>query len=341
MQLGLAHRAVRTVARRGVHRSATGVALLGEQKRLGVPSSPQDVVGGVQQCAADAPPGVRRVDEHQKYLPRFGMHGDVADHAMPSVGRDEQRVRRRVVGDQLIPVPCRVHRWLRGVAKERPARPHRGVEDRSNPLGILSERAAHRELARGGLGSLHTIEHAREPTRADLRQPTTAADAHDPATCPRHPHGVDRGHSLGVVAEPEYPRITDVHEQPTTIDVILASDPELRFDGQPQRRAICTLYGADGSIAVAISDLPEDLEHGPRTLAEQLAESMMTGGRITLTGPLCSSRMYPTIAIGWANSLSGAGCCSSTDSSTPRNIAPATPSEFVRVDDPWGWPPDR
>ena len=168
-----------------------------------------------------------------------------------------------MVGDQLIPVPCRVHRWLRDVAKERPARPHRGIEDRSNPLGILSERAAHRELARGGLGSLHTIEHAREPTRADLRQPTTAADAHDPATCPRHPHGVDRGHSLGVVAEPEYPRITDVHEQPTT-----------------------------------------------------------TGGRITLTGPMCSSRMYPTIAIGWANSLSGAGCCSSTDSSTPRNIRP-------------------
>jgi hypothetical protein len=100
----------------------------------------------------------------------------------------------------------------------------------------------------------------------------------------QHPHGVDGGHSLGVVAEPEYPRITDADEQPTTIDVILASDPELRFDGQPQRRAICTLYGADGSIAVAISDLPEDLEHGPRTLAEQLAESMMTGGRITLTG---------------------------------------------------------
>lgn len=124
------------------------------------------------------------------------------------------------------------------------------------------------------------------------------------------------------MAEPEYPRITDVHEQPTTTDVILASDPEVRFDGQPQRRAICTLYGADGSIAVAISDLPEDLEHGPRTLAEQLAESMMTGGRITLTGPLCSSRMYPTIAVGWANSLSGAGCCSSTDSSTPRNIRP-------------------
>jgi hypothetical protein len=146
------------------------------------------------------------------------------------------------------------------------------------------------------------------------------------------------------VAEPAYLRITAVHEQPTTIDVILASDPELRFDGQPQRRAICTLYGADGSIAVAISDLPEDLEHGPRTLAEQLAESMMTGGRITLTGrwatveledvPDYRHRMGELAQRRRMLLLDGF-------EHTEEHPHRATPSEFVRVDDPWGWPPDR
>jgi hypothetical protein len=160
----------------------------------------------------------------------------------------------------------------------------------------------------------------------------------------RHPHGVDRGHSLGVVAEPEYPRITDVHEQPTTIDVILASDPELRSDGQPQRRAICTLYGADGSIAVAISDLPEDLEHGPRTLAEQLAESMMTGGRITLTGRWATVQLedvpdyrHRLGELAQRRRMLLLDGFEHTEEHSP----PATPSEFVRVDDPWGWPPDR
>jgi hypothetical protein len=146
------------------------------------------------------------------------------------------------------------------------------------------------------------------------------------------------------VAEPAYLRITAVDEQPTTIDVILASDPELRFDGQPQRRAICTLCGADGSIAVAVSDLPEDLEHGPRTLAEQLAESMMTGCRIILTGRWATVQLEDV-----PDYLEHLG-----DDVGPRRMLlldgfehteehphRATPTEFARVDDPWGWPPDR
>ena len=175
----------------------------------------------------------------------------------------------------------------------------------------------------------------------------------------RHPHGVDGGHSLGVVAEPEYPRITDVDEQPTTIHVILASDPEIRFDGQPQRRAICTVYGADGSIAVAISDLPEDLERGRRTLAEQLAESTMTGCRTTLTGRWATvqiedvpdyrhrlgelaERRRMLLVDGFEHPEKHPERANrGQPPRTPPSRTTPGPSSDARVDNPWGWPPDR
>ena len=145
VQLGLAHCAVRPVPRRGVHRSATGVALLGEQKRLGVPSGPQDVVGGVQQCAADAPPrrapGGRTTETSP--LLRYARRRSRSRHAQRR-SRRAARPEERVVGDQLIPVPCREHRWLRDVAREASRSP---APRRRRPL----QSPGHPQRTRGAL----------------------------------------------------------------------------------------------------------------------------------------------------------------------------------------------
>jgi hypothetical protein len=72
--------------------------------------------------------------------------------------------------------------------------------------------------------------------------------------------------------EPVYPIITDVDEEPTTVEVVLADDPELRFVAGEPMRAVCLLHSTDGSLALAINDMPDDLEHAPLGLAETLPE---------------------------------------------------------------------
>jgi hypothetical protein len=145
--------------------------------------------------------------------------------------------------------------------------------------------------------------------------------------------------------EPVYPIITDIDEQPTTVEVVLADDPELRFAAGEPMRATCLVHSTDGSLALAINDMPDDLEHAPLGLAETLTESLMTACRVTPTGRWATVQTDEDIPVNREYLGDDAG---------PRRILlldgfeyteehphPSTPTEFVRVDHPWGWPPDR
>jgi hypothetical protein len=145
--------------------------------------------------------------------------------------------------------------------------------------------------------------------------------------------------------EPVYPIITDVDEEPTTVEVVLADDPELRFVAVEPTRAVCLLHSTNGSLALAINDMPDDLEHAPLGLAETLTESLMTACRVTLTGRWATVQTDEDTPVNREYLGDDAGprrmLLLDGFEHTEEHPPPATPSEFARVDDPWGWPPDR
>jgi hypothetical protein len=76
------------------------------------------------------------------------MDGGESDHAVRVIGRDEQRVWRRVVDDELVPVARREHRTLHTLSEEGPSIAHRCGEHCGNRLRVLGGGTPEREVLR-------------------------------------------------------------------------------------------------------------------------------------------------------------------------------------------------
>jgi hypothetical protein len=94
---------------------------------------------------------VGRVDEQEEQLTVVGVCGGVADDSPASIGRDEEHVRRRMVGDQAFPVLRCEHGVLGGFAEVCPASPHCGVKDFPDGVRVRRHGAADLDVGRFGL----------------------------------------------------------------------------------------------------------------------------------------------------------------------------------------------
>src|SRR2546423_9663791 len=103
-EVRLAARSVGTIACPRVDGQRALVLLVGEEERVIAARRAESVVGGAQEHAPDAAARMSRIDEEEKHLSILGVDSGVADYPIGLVRRDEQHVRRRVVGDQLVPV---------------------------------------------------------------------------------------------------------------------------------------------------------------------------------------------------------------------------------------------
>jgi hypothetical protein len=119
-------------------------------------------MGSIQQRAASAPPRVRRIHEKEEQLALRDVNGAIADDTMRGVDRDQKRIGRRMVANQLIPVLRREHRPSSQLTKERPALTHSRVEHRADRRSVLRDRASQRELACGHrINSVHGLKDVR------------------------------------------------------------------------------------------------------------------------------------------------------------------------------------
>ncbi len=115
------------------------------------------------------------------------------------------------------------------------------------------------------------------------------------------------------------PQITDV-EEPTVIDVVLEADPVLEFfipqeeGSYPQDEGSYTVvHLADGARAICwgFGDSTPDHPH----LSERIAEGLVAGDHIRLTGRWAHVRLDPTCPRTSTTTGSPAACSSSTGTS--------------------------
>jgi len=101
-----------------------------EEECLPATGGSQRVVSSGEEHAADPVPGVVRMTEEEEQLTVLRVSGGVTDDAFGCVDRDQEHIRRQMVGDELIPVLRREHRLGDQLAEVGPAGADRRVEDR-------------------------------------------------------------------------------------------------------------------------------------------------------------------------------------------------------------------
>ena len=117
-----------------------------EEERLTATADAQCVVSGGEESAANPATGVGGMNEEKEHLTVSWMNGRVTDAAVGFVDRDQEHIRRRMVGNELIPVLRREHRLGDELAKVGPARAYSRVEYSSD--GIARRLLASRIPAR-------------------------------------------------------------------------------------------------------------------------------------------------------------------------------------------------
>jgi hypothetical protein len=108
-----------------------------EEERVPAAGRTQRIMRCFEERTADPATGVRRMHEQQEPLAVFRMNGRVADDAFRLVDRNQERVRRRMLGDELLPVPWPEHRPGRKPPEIGPSGARRSVEDRPDRRRIV------------------------------------------------------------------------------------------------------------------------------------------------------------------------------------------------------------
>jgi hypothetical protein len=76
---------------------------VGEQERLPAAGGAQCVVSRGEKAAANPATGMSGMNEKEEHLTVPRMNGRVCDNPVGCVDRDQEHIRRRMVGDELIP----------------------------------------------------------------------------------------------------------------------------------------------------------------------------------------------------------------------------------------------
>jgi len=130
---------------------------VGEQERLPAAGGAQCVVSGGEKGAANPAPGMSRMNEEKELLSVPRMNGRICDNPVDCVDRDQEHIRRRMVGDELIPFPRRKHRLGRDIAKIGPAQADCCAEDHPDACGIRWNGRAKCDWRRRRRGLVHEI----------------------------------------------------------------------------------------------------------------------------------------------------------------------------------------
>jgi hypothetical protein len=141
------------------------MTFLCEQEGGGAAGRPKLAVRRCEQHAPNASTREVGIDEQQVQLSVIGLHGREADDSTALVDGNEQRARRRMVGDELVPVLGREHRTLGRRTEERPAVAHGGIEHVADRAGVLRRSPAHGHSFRHDTG---LPEQLRVIARSDL-----------------------------------------------------------------------------------------------------------------------------------------------------------------------------
>ncbi len=110
-----------------------------EEEHFPATGDAQYVVSGGEESSANPATGVGGMNEQKEHLTVSWMNGRVTDDAFGFVDRDQEHIRRRMVGNELIPDLRREHRLGDEFAKLGPARAYRGVEDSSDGRSVSGD----------------------------------------------------------------------------------------------------------------------------------------------------------------------------------------------------------
>ena len=155
--------AVRAIPGRGVKGDRPLVLFVGEQERLPAAVGAKRIMGCGEQRAADPTSAVFGMNEEQEHLAVVRVDSGVSNDAIGPVVRDQERVWRPVVGNQLVPVLGREHRLIYELAQVCPAGTDGGVEDRPNRRRVCRNGRPYGNWRPG------PVVHATPPIKAVLR----------------------------------------------------------------------------------------------------------------------------------------------------------------------------
>jgi hypothetical protein len=107
-----------------------------EEERFPTTGKAQCVVSGGEENSANPATGVGGMNKEKVHLALRWMNGRVTDDAFGFVDRDQEHIRRYMVGHDLIPVLRREHRLGDELAEVGPVGAYRRVEDSSDGRSV-------------------------------------------------------------------------------------------------------------------------------------------------------------------------------------------------------------